>query len=113
MCWRRKRPKRTFCKHTHLPGTDYYNYRQFLVAECDNHVVALPLITPVSYIGCADLYNGLRCSSCGRPIKVDYTILEELEGKSPHKLNRLLKKNTTVKENEEHKVYDPFRNKFK
>ena len=64
-----------YCTWVFRPG---YDGIHFAKARCDGDFKQLNIRPKDPKPGCADLYNGLRCPVCKRPIKIDYCLVDTL-----------------------------------
>ena len=64
-----------YCRWIYRPGTNGSHHARI---SCNGQFNYLSKLISVkeSYVGVADEYNGRLCPACGRPIRMDYCIIE-------------------------------------
>ena len=64
------------CRWIYRPGTNNSHWANTTCKPGFNYLSRLKDGSPSS-VGCANWYNGKECPICGKPIKMDYSIIEE------------------------------------
>lgn len=63
------------CKWIYRPGTDNSHWADTTCKKGFNALTRIKNCEP--YVGVADFYNGKKCTICGKPIQMDYTLIEK------------------------------------
>ena len=65
-----------YCRWVYRPGTNNSHWANTTCVGGFNYLSRIKNCE--SYIGVADFYNNTQCPICKKPVKIDYSYIEEL-----------------------------------